>query len=395
VNSAGDAEADASFAGAEGEGAPERSGTRTGALPPDVPDGGPAALLGARHDLFLKEGASTRSCRCLAVHAGSPRDQAFEWESPTPAIDERSQLVVAFTSHGQVCEDEPADAVGASYHGYQKRGPDIVIMVEDARPGRPRVNGAIVPRPDPEGRLLFEPVPATLPYGRGTSDGALMCEVLLGEPTANPIEVTPAPAFTDDPGEAAAAVDSLQPNPEEEPTDEGEEARRTGLYLGAIVGPAYSILKSSEPDGKLSGFGVGFDFLLGGSPARNLAIGGLLGATVTASPKFEQGDLRGTAEDINMNVIRVGAFADYAFVGDLHGMLSIEFDRLSYSGSEARLDLLDSNGLGASLGLGYDFWVAQRFSLGVLGRFGYAFMKFDDSKGHLLAPMVGMTLTFH
>lgn len=366
-------------------------------MPPPEPElGGPKALLGARHDLFLKEQVSRARCRCLAVGAGAPRDAAFEWEAVVPEIDERSQLVVAFTSRGQVCEDEPPGSLGASYHGYEKRGPDVVVMVEEAKPGRPRVGGAIVPRPDPDGQLLFEPVPRTLPYGKALTGEVTRCEVELTTRAAA-APVSPAEFPEDEPNEAAAFQgDTLQPDPDAERTDDDEAGRRSGLYLGAIVGPGYSILEPSDADdGKLSGLGVGFDLLLGGSPAQGFAVGALLGATVTGSPTFEQGGQEQTASDVDMNVVSLGAFADYAFVGDLHAMLTVEFERLSFSGREPGLDLADANGFGATLGLGYEFWLARRFSLGVLGRFGYASLDLDSGRANLLAPLLGATLTYH
>ncbi|HEX2735230.1 MAG TPA: hypothetical protein VHM70_26685 [Polyangiaceae bacterium] len=129
----------------------------------DTPEAAPGTtLLGARHDLFLKSGTS--SCRCIAAAAGQPNDPRFGWEAQVPALDPNHEMVVAFKNES--CPDSTPD-LGAAYRGYRTTETgDVVVMIEAAREGRPQLYGAIVPRPQGQGRLLIEPFPRALPYGQ-------------------------------------------------------------------------------------------------------------------------------------------------------------------------------------------------------------------------------------
>jgi hypothetical protein len=132
-----------------------------------------AALLGARHDVFVKADP-VENCTCLSVVAAQPNDSRLGWEARVPQSNPTTQLVVAFRMAG--CSDAAASDLGAAYRGYRSAGEDVVIMVERAVSGRPQITGAIVPRP--KGRLLVEPYPKSLTYGRSL-DGGAQCTVEL------------------------------------------------------------------------------------------------------------------------------------------------------------------------------------------------------------------------
>jgi len=137
------------------------------------------ALLGARPDLRLAPGKQTKMCRCLALAAGVPSDPAFLWEAQVPAIDPDTELVIAFSSVGAECADEPKDSLGASYWGYQTRAQDVVVLVECARSGRPVTTGAIIPRPAEGGHVYVRPVDVSVPYARADKDSQAACELNL------------------------------------------------------------------------------------------------------------------------------------------------------------------------------------------------------------------------
>lgn len=403
INSGGDADAHASFEGdGQEDGAGPNSGPEPLGLDTEDPNGtGSLALLGARHDLFLESGAPTATCSCMRVFAGQPRAAQFSWQGPVPRIDASSQLVIAFTSHGQVCENEPPDSQGAAYHGYEKRGADVVVMVEAAAPGRPLVGGAILPRPDPGGRLLIRAVPAGLPYGKPTNGAGSECEV-PSEPvgTAAPALAEPdlvAAGLEDDDGADQEPLESLENDPNH-PVDGSDEisSRREGFYLGAILGPGY--LRLSSDTEVASGVGFDFDLMIGGSPVRDLAIGVALGGLAVPEPTFEQEDgseFDGT--DINMNLVHFGLFADYYPIEDsnFHALLGFGYDAVTFSGSGANGLDERADGFGVALGLGYDFWVANRWSLGFLGRVKASFVEFPDSSATGVSPVLGFTATFH
>lgn len=137
--------------------------------------GGPA-LLGARHDLRVKDPASALACQCLAVVVGSPASPAFAWSGEVPTIDPASQIVIALESDGVPCSAK--DAPSASYRGYSSERGDTVIEVEAAQEGRPTTRGAIVPKPS-SGSVRIR-APKALPFGKATS-GSEECVIEISQ----------------------------------------------------------------------------------------------------------------------------------------------------------------------------------------------------------------------
>jgi hypothetical protein len=130
-----------------------------------------AALLGARHDLFLASGLPAR-CKCLAVVIGNASATGLVWGGPPPKLDPATQLVVGLGSEGIACDTK---GPGATYLGYEREGADVVVEVEAVTVGRPVTRGAIIPRPAAGGKVVLRPV-GKVPYGRGP-DGAPSCAV--------------------------------------------------------------------------------------------------------------------------------------------------------------------------------------------------------------------------
>lgn len=139
--------------------------------------GNEEALIGARHDLQLAAEAPQATCKCLAVALGSATDPAFFWQSGPPRTTPAEQLVVALTSEGIACPEAKPDSLGASYWGYKVEGENVILVVEEARFGRPVTSGAIIPRPGPSGQVYVKPLTAAVPYGRPLSEGDRYCRV--------------------------------------------------------------------------------------------------------------------------------------------------------------------------------------------------------------------------
>lgn len=132
------------------------------------------ALLGARHDVFI-QGAQPQVCKCLSAVATQPSDARIGWETKKPEIDSTTQMVIAFQS--LTCPGAGSDSLGAAYRGYEKSEKDVIVMIEAAKPGRPAIRGALIPRPKVGGKLLVKPVPATLPWGHHPKGGSGLCSV--------------------------------------------------------------------------------------------------------------------------------------------------------------------------------------------------------------------------
>jgi hypothetical protein len=133
-------------------------------------DNSEIALAGARPDLSLANARAANACQCLAVAVGQPNDPLFAWQSGAPTTDPATQAVIALSSEGSSC----GEGAGASYWGYRREGENVVVLVENARAGRPVIQGAIVPRPQGSGQILVRPLTRQVPYG-GSPDGSGAC----------------------------------------------------------------------------------------------------------------------------------------------------------------------------------------------------------------------------
>jgi len=151
--------------------------TRPEALTPSVSPTAPQStpLLGARHDLLVREGTPA-TCQCLAVAIGQPTSERMVWTGRRPTTNNNSQLVVALGSEGVACSKGGS---GASYMGYEVKDGNVIINVEAAVDGRPVTHGAIIPRPQSDGKVFVQPV-GKIPYGKGLG-GEARCELNLGQ----------------------------------------------------------------------------------------------------------------------------------------------------------------------------------------------------------------------
>lgn len=173
----GNGRAKAARANEEPEAAPaEVDPTRSGFNAMETDATGGAALLGARHDLRLADVRRPPPCQCLAVAVGPAEDPAFFWEAGVPEIQPGRQIVVALSSEGIDCPGAAADSLGASYWGYEQRGAEVIVVVEQVQFGRPVTYGAIVPKPT-TGKVLIRPRTKGSPYGRPLSGDSNLCAV--------------------------------------------------------------------------------------------------------------------------------------------------------------------------------------------------------------------------
>jgi len=174
------------------------------------------------------------------------------------------------------------------------------------------------------------------------------------------------------------------------------------IGLGYLsTSPDFGDIELVDGDPKISGFGVGGGLLFGGTPAPGLVIGGGTANVVAISPKYTvDGEEIEAFDDVNLNLSTIGVFG--TFYPDPHGGLSLHL-MLAYAVLSASSDgdTSDNNPDGPAItaGLGYDFWVAPEWSIGVFGRFTYAATKWEEdgfeAKYPVLAPALLATFTYH
>ncbi len=174
--------AEAKF-GANGEGNEQDTFEEPLDNPEDVASytDGDFALLGARHDVTLNLEGGAAKCTCLSFVTSQTNAAAFQWHGGAPRLDGESQMLIGVTSQGQSCEKEPEDSLGASYWGYETRGNDVIIVVENAQFGRPLTQVAIIPKPLVDGRIYVRPRSKSVPYGRPLTETKEYCQVAGSE----------------------------------------------------------------------------------------------------------------------------------------------------------------------------------------------------------------------
>lgn len=406
------AEGDASFESSSESGEPSQAADSDldkpispAALPAGLesPDTGEPALLGARRDLTY-QGPKDATCSCLAVKLGQPGDSAFAWEKGPPTIDSSRQLVIGLTSEGVACEGERGR--GASYKGYIVSQNDVVVMVERAHEGRPVQSGAIIPRPIGDGQIFVVAAEAGSPFGGAPGNPKERCRiehVPAATPTATFVETASGDASSTEPAkpegedqEPSEFVDVIDEHGLGEDKPPPAPETRDGFFLGFHPGASYMILKGRDNDTRYTGFGFGLDVLIGGAPFEGFTIGGIIGGATFPSPTYSGPD-EDLVADVDLNLFHVGAFLDYYTDPNsgFHVMAELGYVQVDTSGS--RTDSATVGGLSLAAGLGYDWWVSDNWSLGLLGRFGFGATEHDQSgtKQWLMLPTLNFTATYH
>jgi len=135
--------------------------------------------------------------------------------------------------------------------------------------------------------------------------------------------------------------------------------------------------------------------MLGGTVGP-VAIGGGFFYDHASSPSVEIGGQSGDLEDVSLTLIGIGLFAD--IYPDPHEGLHFQ-PFIGWGGLEATYrgnsGGSDPTGLVIAGGAGYDWWVADEWSIGVMGRITYAPLKIEEVSYNTLAPSILATFTFH
>lgn len=164
------------------------------------------------------------------------------------------------------------------------------------------------------------------------------------------------------------------------PAARAEERVHDGFYLSLQTGLGY-LSSSAEAGGieqTLSGVTVSSGLWMGGTVGP-VVIGGGLTFDRAFSPSVKQGDQEMDLEDVDLYLINLGVFADY-YPDPTRGLHFVGM--LGWGGLEASVNGdvggSDPTGMILGLGAGYDFWIADEWSVGPLGRFMYAPLSLND-----------------
>ena len=159
--------------------------------------------------------------------------------------------------------------------------------------------------------------------------------------------------------------------PEAAPVDEGAR-RHDGFFLRIQLGPGYFFdRRSIEREGldleivsEIGGYATGFEFLAGGTVGSGIVIGGTLAFARVANYDRTVGAISAETADV-IGFSLIGPFIDW--YPDEEGGFHV-FGTLALAGASSRDDDWEAGGLAFGAGAGYDWWIADEWSIGLLGK---------------------------
>jgi hypothetical protein len=173
-----------------------------------------------------------------------------------------------------------------------------------------------------------------------------------------------------------------------------EAMTHDGFYLQLNAGLGY-LSASDEFDSSMSGVTIPSSLLIGGTIGPVVLGGGFFGDYAPSpSASFNGNDVE--LDDVTMTLIGIGMFADiYPNPNQgLHFQPFVGWGGLerSYKGDSGGSD---PTGLVMALGVGYDFWVGNEWSIGPMFRIAYAPMSIEETSVTAVAPALLATFTYH
>jgi hypothetical protein len=145
-------------------------------------------------------------------------------------------------------------------------------------------------------------------------------------------------------------------------------------YLGAKFGSDYSVDYGGKVDGTLGGGSGALELALGGTVAKGLVLGGgvyLDGRSKTRTHGLQINGQDAAVDSVSLGI--VGLFGDYYFDPTsgwhVQGTLGAAWIDVGKARSGEVVNRENSlSGVGLCLGGGYEWWIANQWSMGVLLR---------------------------
>ena len=175
---------------------------------------------------------------------------------------------------------------------------------------------------------------------------------------------------------------------------------RFSLGVGRLAPTVEVDAGGQKSEAKFSGSTLAADLMLGGTIGRHVVLGGGLASLSVSDAEVERQGVKGDANQ-SLQLSIGGPFVDvYPDPGGgLHfqGMLGVA-SLVSRPDSSSRSSQTLS-GFGLAGGVGYDFWIASQWSLGLMARIHYASVDKTidgaDNKSSTVAPALLLTALLH
>jgi hypothetical protein len=172
---------------------------------------------------------------------------------------------------------------------------------------------------------------------------------------------------------------------------DSEPRKHDGFHFQISEGLGYYSSSADMPAQSFSGLTLPGQILIGGTLMNGLAFGGGLMISYGPSPST---DTQGVS---SQSIVGLGLYADYYLDAKTNGLHIQAFGgwgglETSFSGNVGGSD---PTGLVVHAGVGYEWWLTDQWSYGVLGRFLYAPLSLNDNAFTTWSPQVVGTLTWH
>jgi hypothetical protein len=177
-----------------------------------------------------------------------------------------------------------------------------------------------------------------------------------------------------------------------------EPRQHDGFYLQLTTGVGYYSMSASSAAGdeSFSGMTIPISLMMGGSVMKGLAIGGGFFVDRAGSPTYEANGMTPAGmPDFTQYVIGIGGFADYYIkpAGGLHFQGFVGWGGVETS-NNGNVSGSDPTGLVMSIGAGYDWFLSNELSAGVMGRVSYGMFSINNIDTPTIAPAIVGTLSW-
>lgn len=179
---------------------------------------------------------------------------------------------------------------------------------------------------------------------------------------------------------------------------DAEPRTHDGFYMKLAAGLGYYSLSSDAGgvDQSISGVTMPTSLMMGSTFAPGLVIGGGMFLDYGPSPSIESGGMEIQTEGVKQFPLGIGVFADYYLdpAGGTHFQGFVGWGGVETS-SSGNVGGSDPTGLVLSVAGGYDWFISDEWSAGVMGRLAYGAFSYNDAGFPTIAPALLGTLTYH
>ena len=104
-----------------------------------------------------------------------------------------------------------------------------------------------------------------------------------------------------------------------------------------------------------------------------------------------------SVDSARVQLSRLGPFVDFYPdpKGGLHLLGAVTLTAFSLTDTDTDETLANARGPGFAAGVGYEWWIGEQWSAGVMARFIYASLSADSESHSLIAPGLIATFTMH